>query len=115
MKKIRDEISSLERRIDALRLAERALISAMEAPSLTKRRTSTAIVPGSIKAEVIKLLNDYPNGLPASKILTMLQGSTWPKLIRTSLSPQLSRLKQSGILQYQDKNWLLAEDKEEGS
>lgn len=54
---------------------------------------------------VLEILNDKPKGLSALNILEELNSRWSLGLVRTSLSPQISRLKQKGKLLYSDGLW----------
>lgn len=63
----------------------------------------------TIKEMVVTILSEAESALEAETILDEIN-KRWNKgLIRTSLSPQLSRLKQSGMLSYAGKKWMLTE------
>lgn len=63
------------------------------------------IKPKTIKADIMALLDNHHNGLTALEILSELRKNR-SNLLRESLSPQLSRLKQSGWLVYNDGKWI---------
>lgn len=66
----------------------------------------------TIKDMILIVLNESESGLSAVVILDEIN-KRWKKdLVRTSLSPQLSRLKQEGRLIYTNQKWLLAEKDE---
>jgi hypothetical protein len=56
---------------------------------------------------VIDILSDKPNGLSALDILDEINRRWSLGLVRTSLSPQISRLKQKGKLRYSEGLWIL--------
>lgn len=63
----------------------------------------------TIKEDVINLLEFYGRGVTALNILEDLKKRyNRRNLMRSSLSPQLSRLKQEGKLEYFDKKWILS-------
>lgn len=64
------------------------------------------IIEGSIKEQVLKILSDEDRPMKALEILSQLKNAGF-EIVRTSLSPQLSRLKQEGRLLYRDKEWSL--------
>lgn len=64
--------------------------------------------PKTIKDMVLKQLNEeYPGGLTALEILDRIQKRWKPVLERTSLSPQLTRLRASGSIQNDKHKWYL--------
>ncbi len=73
-----------------------------------KRKTTNP----TIKQMIVLVLEESESGLDAWTILNEIN-SRWQKdLARTSLSPQLSRLKHEGILIYVNQKWLLAKKDE---
>lgn len=63
----------------------------------------------SIKGMVVEVLGvAYPRGLTALEILSQIQSKWLPSLERTSLSPQLSRLKREGVIRNERTTWFLA-------
>lgn len=73
------------------------------------KRTSENL---TIKQMIVAVLRDTDKSVDANSILYEIN-SRWKKNIhRTSFSPQLSRLKESGVLIYTDKKWALAENNE---
>jgi hypothetical protein len=66
---------------------------------------------GTIKDFVVRVLSERPRGLVAVDILSAINrrfGTDYP---RTSLSPQLSRLKQEGVLDREGLVWRIAKEK----
>lgn len=64
-----------------------------------------------IKPMVIAILKKHPDGLKALEILGAIKDSYSVEIMRTSLSPQLSRLKRDGKIENIGKLWLLSKDK----
>ena len=79
-------------------------------PAKVKRETPTKSNL-TIKEMVLIILKDYPDGLIALDILSKINSHFDKTFIRTSLSPQLSRLKQSGDINKFGKHWLLTNKK----
>ena len=61
----------------------------------------------TIKEVVVEVLADKPNGLTALDILSAINETTGMNYARTSLSPQLSRLKREGKLKKDGIVWSL--------
>lgn len=101
LNRLRAAIKDKERELEELKHAEKVLLSY----SSVKQKPRPKLIEGSIKAHIMTLLTEFPSGLPASSILEKLKGDVLPQLVRTSLSPQLSRLKQEGRIEYIDKKW----------
>ncbi|WKL57899.1 hypothetical protein Q1W73_02655 [Asticcacaulis sp. ZE23SCel15] len=73
------------------------------------RRKTPAI---TIKEMILTVLAESNYGLDAQAILKEINDRWKKDLVRSSLSPQLSRLKQSGHLIYANQKWLLAQQHE---
>ena len=113
---LRRELADVEKAEQALgpppvEQAGRDLLSAWSAASAAA--TSRGVLrEGSIKDFVVRVLSERAEGMSALDILAAINrrfGTDYP---RTSLSPQLSRLKNEGILVRDGLVWRLA--KEEG-
>jgi hypothetical protein len=108
---------SLQSQLAALRV-ERSRLQSAEAAAKLDRPLKTrvggrkgpkdgVIKPNTIMAEVIDILGEHPGGMIALDILGELNKHRDPPLLRTSLSPQLSRLKKSGYVHLNGSNWTL--------
>jgi hypothetical protein len=107
------KIKAYERELSDLRNAAKAIgiANRLETPLGVTRKASP---PQTIKEAALDVLQDHPKGLIALDILAKINERFSPSLIRTSLSPQLSRLRQDGKLEYHDGIWLLPHQNEEG-
>jgi hypothetical protein len=63
--------------------------------------------PKTIKEAVLEILGRYPMGLTAMDILREINASLNTSYARTTLSPQLSRLKHEGKIMQSGIVWLL--------
>ena len=105
---ILEQIRTHKEKIDALQLLlienekERNLELRFEGDS---NRKSLQPKQGSIMEGVLQVLKSEPDGLLATEILSRLQSGNFENLVRTSLSPQLSRLKDRGYLEYVNRRW----------
>lgn len=78
------------------------------APSKIGQGLNVAMGGGTIKEAVLALLADFPDGLTAEEVLAKLNAGPMPTLARSSLSPQLSRLRYAdGAVTFRDGRWLL--------
>lgn len=66
------------------------------------------IKPNTIMDSVVKILEKHVNGLIALDILRELNKVRELPLLRTSLSPQLSRLRQAGYIELDGSTWRLS-------
>tara|TARA_R110001606_G_scaffold275969_1_gene424168 strand:- start:1187 stop:1801 length:615 start_codon:yes stop_codon:yes gene_type:complete len=68
----------------------------------------------TIKDMILEVLGPIPEGAEALTILQFIKDRFGKDLERTSLSPQLSRLKRDGILDLDGKAWRIASVNDEG-
>lgn len=73
-------------------------------------RNGVKIRRGSIKDYVVQVLSDSQKGMVALDILAAINERFEKNYDRTSLSPQLSRLRQDGVLGLRGPVWYLARD-----
>lgn len=97
----------IDKQIEVLR-AELAEITVAEAaighePTIEAR---LKLRQGSIKEAVIGVLRASPRGLKTDEIIEGLKNSGMI-VMRSSLTPQLSRLKAQGALQLMNSHWIL--------
>ena len=111
------EIVAHERRLEELKALRAKLLedrrevkAARDKPKVSQRRRGPSPKPGSIMEGVMMVLGKNRDGLQASEVLANLRNNGFPSLERTSLSPQLSRLKQRGYVTYKDKKWSVRSD-----
>jgi len=72
-------------------------------------QTKTKAKKPTIKQMVLVVLEGYPDGLLALEILKKINTRYDSKYIRTSLSPQLSRLAQAQQIHRRGKRWVLGQ------
>lgn len=109
----------IARRRKEIAVAEEALkeqLRALAAERSKLARAATAITGtkerrhprGVIKRAVLELLEQNPDGMDALTILVTINYRLGSNFERTSLSPQLSRLKEDGFVSLNRKIWKLA-------
>jgi hypothetical protein len=122
---VRKRRAELQKELADLETAERVFKGAAEAgdatqvseagrgeisPALTVRAVEWAARPKTIKEMVLRLLTEaYPSGLTALEILEGVQKRWMPGLERTSLSPQLTRLKNDALVINRVGKWFSAD------
>ena len=122
------EETPLQERLAALRAEKTQLAKAAIAAGLEAKPDSGQEGPrrgrppkvrrpqeGTIKTHVIAILKEGGSGMTAGQILEKLRIQTGSTLLRSSLSPQLSRLKQEGYLELTGTHWHLPDQKIETS
>lgn len=90
-KEIREQMRSLRSELDELKAIRKTL-----EPNLSAIERSSSPPGPTIKDMVKTVLAASPDGLSANAILQAIDGQYQVKIERTSLSPQLSRLRQEG-------------------
>jgi hypothetical protein len=101
---IQRDLATIKAERDQLDTAENAIQSLDDQKQPVTRRS---IPEMTIKAAVVKVLRTEPLGLPAVEILRRINAELKTDYARTSLSPQLSRLKQDGKIALMGENWRL--------
>ncbi len=82
----------------------------------TKTMAEMRFTPKNIQEMVLQILDEsYPGGLTALEILDQIQRRWKPELMRTSLSPQLSRLRRGRSIKNDKHKWYLAVKNETGA
>lgn len=107
--------ADIEAQMKALR-AELAEIKIAEA-ALAGVGTESAAPPvvvggsilraGSIKDWIMKAMSAFPNGLETDAVIEAIRKMGGPLVIRSSVTPQLSRLKAAGLIEYNGRHWRL--------
>jgi len=94
---IQKEIIKIEAELRQIRTVERTIgkVNGLEREPHVQRRQVAKL---TIKDAVLATLRDYPAGLTALQILAEINTRFEMNVVRTSLSPQLSRLKRDGKL-----------------
>jgi hypothetical protein len=99
--KIETELLDLRNAAKAIGMANRLRQTQLGVTRRTQARVT-------IKEAVLQILAEHPAGLIALDLLAMInQRFDW-KLVRPSLSPQLTRLKREGKILNQGSTWRLA-------
>ena len=79
-----------------------------KAPSKIAQGLNLSMGGQTIKEAVTALLDKFPDGLTAEEILAKLKSGSMPGLVRSSLSPQLSRLRHADrVVTFMDGRWFL--------
>lgn len=82
-------------------------MSISAAKSARENSPAKRLPKGQIKRLVLEVLGDNPIGLDALQILDKINQRASKPYMRTSLSPQLSRLKDDGYITLEGKIWRL--------
>lgn len=114
-----DELSETEERVVALKAEIESVKKALDAigslPPPPPRRAFNIIVPiarMSIKQLVIKALRDkFPDGATTNQLLEQFVAWGRTDVVKTSLSPQLSRLREEERIDREGLAWILVKRK----
>lgn len=113
--KLEKSIKKLEKRLSRQQEEYNEICTALEVMkrfgvSESDAGNDTADKPATIGDMALEILKDFPMGLTANNILLEIQQRWKPDLVRTSLSPPLSRLKEKEELDYDDTTarWKIA-------
>lgn len=79
-----------------------------QAPYMPRQAKERRQPRGIIKRAVLETLEHVPDGMDALTILFTINYRLGSDFVRTSLSPQLSRLKEDGFITLNRKIWKLA-------
>lgn len=69
--------------------------------------SASEIRPQTVADMAVEILKEHPEGLTANQILEIIHSRWMPELMRSSLSPPLSRLKHMGMVKLEDQLWKL--------
>ncbi|MGK8640422.1 hypothetical protein ACRS7F_22825 [Brucella anthropi] len=117
LKRIGEELSSVNKALQEiqeppnsvdLKLVNRVQTSPQSTGSYIQN--GVKIRRGSIKDYVVQVLSDSQKGMVALDILAAINERFEKNYDRTSLSPQLSRLRHDGVLGLRGPVWYLARD-----
>lgn len=99
---VKAQISDLKRELKELSLAESAIKTGVAPTSSATKSTNDGL---TIKEMVMDVLSGMPEGAEASEIVDLIANKHGEVIVRSSLSPQLSRLKEEGVLELDGRIW----------
>jgi hypothetical protein len=107
IKAILTQMTDLRKELAALRALKNSLSG--RAPVNTVSRRASNKGP-TFQDMIVDVLNDQPsNGAEALKIIELIKAKHGKEIARSSISPQLSRLKQRDVLTLDNNIWSLTE------
>lgn len=101
---IKEQIKALRLELTELKAAKNAMDSATSAIDSPSTQTGAK----TIKDMIREIMKSSETGLTSTEILAKIGSSFNRQLERTSLSPQLSRMKDDGEVLLVDNSWVLA-------
>jgi len=106
---IQAQIKLLRAELSEVDVAEKALAAVSgETPVRRDRGTAGSGARKTLKEMATEILQDHPDGLEANSILAEIERRYFVTVQRESLSPQLSRLGQEGVLNREGWLWKLS-------
>ena len=103
---IREQMTALRQELSELQRAEAAISGEPASPS-TRQTTAGQPGKGTIKDMILQVLEDRAKGAESPEVIDLIKARFDVEVPRTSMSPQLSRLKADGLLTIIGKNWIL--------
>lgn len=101
-------LGEIDRELAQLDAAESAIASPVSrARALIERLEGIRAPRGAIKKAIVRTLQEHPDGLDAISILREMNTRDGTSYERTSLSPQLSRLKADSFVRLEGNIWRL--------
>ncbi|MCA0051639.1 winged helix-turn-helix domain-containing protein [Mesorhizobium sp. B283B1A] len=112
----RHRLSSIEEEIEQIERAAEAANISLEISEVGRRSKAIAFssqskLPQTMKEAAVEALKDEASGMTTNDILKVVNDKLGTNYPRSSLSPQLSRLKGDGILYREGDRWILAPDR----
>jgi hypothetical protein len=106
---IEAQIKALRSELTEIKIAEAALSGGSPGDHLvmTVYPGGMTIRPGSIKDWIVKALTAFPDGLETDSVIEAIRHMGGPFFGRSSTTPQLSRLKAAGLIEYNGRHWRL--------
>lgn len=101
LKEATSALHDLDREIAALDAAERRYAAGVE-PEETQSRSTRQRARKTIKTMVVEILNAEPTGLTSADLAEFIHDFFDVDIERSSLSPQLSRLKDDGAITHDE-------------
>lgn len=99
--------------IEEIKRIRAAIKAASGEPERKVRKRSRSVADGPTFKDMIKaVLSEKGSGAEALEIIDLIKARYGKEIKRTSISPQLSRLKASGDLILDDKIWMLPQHHE---
>jgi hypothetical protein len=111
---IKTQLAVLKQELRELAIAENAIRAGV--PSDARGPSTRTFGEGhrqTIKDKVVNILKNRVGGADANEIISMISDTYGETVVRESLSPQLSRLKQEGLLTLNGKIWSLSLEKKD--
>ena len=108
---VKRQIADLKAELRELNLAEAAIKTGVPvvAPAMSTGGTGKP----TIKEMVVAVLGARPDGAEATEIISLVSSRFGDEIPRSSLSPQLSRLKEEGTLVLDGRTWKLSNERED--
>jgi hypothetical protein len=110
---ILNNIKLLRRELSEIRAMEQALTIQSDDPKNSRNHELRSNQSLTFQDMIMLTLKSTPEGATANELLEMIDGRFNKKIMRSSISPQLSRLKQKGKVTLKDGMWAIISDSPE--
>lgn len=110
---ILNNIKLLRRELSEIRAMEQALTIQSDDPKNSRNPELRSNQSLTFQDMIMLILKSTPEGATANELLEMIDGRFNKKIMRSSISPQLSRLKQKGKITLKDGVWVIISDSPE--
>jgi hypothetical protein len=110
---ILNNIKLLRRELSEIRAMEQALTIQSDGPKNSRNPELRSNQSLTFQDMIMLTLKSTPEGATANELLEMIDGRFNKKIMRSSISPQLSRLKQKGKVTLKDGMWAIISDSPE--
>ncbi|MFL5297394.1 MAG: hypothetical protein ACJ798_13515 [Phenylobacterium sp.] len=106
---IEAQIKTLKGELAEIRIAEAALTGVPTGRSVVSSHSgvSSVVREGSIKDWVLRALAQAPFGLETERVIEAVHRAGGPEVPRSSMTPQLSRLKAAGLITQYGRVWAI--------
>ncbi|MBU1379116.1 MAG: hypothetical protein KKE02_23800 [Alphaproteobacteria bacterium] len=105
---IETQMRALRNELNEIRIAEAALSGAPSGRTvMIGARGPTFVRDGTIKDWVMRALSSFENGLETDSVIEAIRKMGGPFVERSSITPQLSRLKAAGLIGQNGRLWRL--------
>ena len=104
-KEIFNQIKELRNELREIKAVEQTLLNQGASDSQSDSRRKGAAI--TFQDMIVTVLENIPQGADANQILELIDKEFGKKIKRSSVSPQLSRLKANGVLTLKDNIWSL--------
>lgn len=109
---IETQMRALKNELNEIRIAEAALNGTPSGRSVV---FGSIVRDGTIKDWIMRALGAFPNGLETDGVIESIRKMGGPIVERSSITPQLSRLKAAGLIGHNGRQWRLPTEEDKAN